>query len=369
MKILFLGDVCPTNDYRRLFDDTSGKLLFNNVMDLINDADYAVCNFECPATDQENAIKKCGPSLRAKPQDVKMLKNAGISALSLANNHILDYGTQGLKDTVNSCNEAEMPFFGAEINGNSDKDRIVLSKENEKVTVFSFAEREFNYIKEEKTGAIQFDPYDTFDKIREAKKIGKVVVLYHGGIEYYRYPSPLLRKKCVKMAEAGADLILCQHSHIIGTKETVNDCYILYGQGNSVFGYREKNETWNEGLMVTFDTNEGVSLDLTVAKKEGVFIAEETRKKEVIIDIESLSENWTEVFIEEQWKRFCKTKESLYYPMLYGKGRIYNKINRITKNKLFSTLTNKTKKMTTMNLIRCDAHREVVKTLLEEDYE
>ena len=54
--------------------------------------------------------------------------------------------------------------------------------------------------------------------------------------------------------------------------------------------------------------------------------------------------------------------------MLYGKGRIFNKANRITKNKLFNVIFSKKKKMTTMNLIRCDAHNEVVKTLLEKDY-
>ena len=369
MKILFLGDVCPTNDYRRLFDDASGKLLFNNVIDLINNADFSVCNFECPATDQENPKKKCGPSLKAKPQDVKMLKNAGINAVSLANNHILDYGTKGLEDTINSCNEAEISFFGAEINGDLDKDRLVLKKENETVTIFSFAEREFNYVKEEKTGAIQFDPYESFDKIREAKKDGKVVVLYHGGIEYYRYPSPLLRKKCLKMAQAGADLILCQHSHVIGTKEEYQNSFILYGQGNSVFGYRKESDSWNEGLIVTFDTEKGVFLDLMVAKADGVFKAEEDCQNQRIADIERLSSGWTEEFIESQWEKFVKAKESLYYPMLYGKGRVYNKINRLTKNRVFNLLTGKKKKMTTMNLIRCDAHRELIKTLLERDYE
>lgn len=369
MKILFFGDVCPTNDYRGLFDDISGTALFQNVKDNINDADFVVCNFECPATNVTKAIKKCGPSLKAKPQDVKMLKNAGIDAVSLANNHILDYGIEGLDDTIASCDEYGVSYFGVEVNGKLDNDRLILKKDEEIVTVFSFAEQEFNYAKKQKTGAIQFDPYDAFEKIREAKKKGKVIVLYHGGIEYYRYPSPLLRKKCLKMAEAGADVILCQHSHIIGTMEKIGNSFILYGQGNSIFGYRENSSTWNEGLIVLLDTQKGVDLDLVVSKKDGVYKANENRKKQVLSEIEALSNNWTAEFIEEEWDKFCAEKKALYYPMLYGKNRIYNKINRLTKNKLFDVLTNKKKKMTTMNLIRCDAHSEVVKTLLEKDYE
>ena len=58
MKILFFGDVCPTDDYRGLFDDISCKALFQNIKDNMDNADFVICNFECPATDTEKAIKK-----------------------------------------------------------------------------------------------------------------------------------------------------------------------------------------------------------------------------------------------------------------------------------------------------------------------
>lgn len=368
MKILFLSDVCPTSDFRPLFDDISGASLFKGVSDVINNADYVVCNFECPATDEVKKAIKCGPSLKAKPQDLKTLKNAGINAVSLANNHILDYGIKGLKDTIANCEENDIAYFGAEIDGSLDKDKLEIKNDKEVVTVFSFAEREFNYEQKEKTGAIQFDPYNVFDKICEAKKKGKVVVLYHGGIEYYRYPSPLLRTKCLKMAQAGADVILCQHSHIIGTTENYKNSFILYGQGNSVFGYRKNSDSWNEGLTVCYDTEKGVELDLIVAKEEGIYKADQTRKKELLNELESLSSKLTCDFIETEWEKFCKKKKATYYPMLFGKNRVYNKLNRLFKNKLFNLFTSKHKKMTTMNIIRCDAHNEVVKTLLEKDY-
>ena len=369
MKILFLGDICPTDDYRMLFDDESGRALFNDVREILDSANHVVCNFECPATNEIKTIKKCGPSLKAKPQDLITLKNIGIDAVSLANNHILDYGVKGLEDTIIGCSEQGIDYFGVETNGILDKDRLVLKNGDEIVTVFSFAEKEFNYVKEKKTGAVLFDPYNAFDKIREAKKQGKVVVLYHGGIEYYRYPSPLLRKKCLKMAEAGADAILCQHSHIIGTIERYHNSFILYGQGNSVFGFRENNDSWNKGLTITFDTKEGVSLDVIEAKEDGVYRVGANTKKDIFADVENLSKGWTEEFIEKEWIKFCKKKEALYYPMLYGKNRLFNKFNRFTKNKLFNGLMGKRKKMTTMNLIRCDAHSEVIETLLEKDYE
>lgn len=368
MKITFFGDICPTDDYRKAFDDLSGKSLFNNVLEFIEDSDFTICNFECPATEEKTAIKKCGPSLKAKKQDLTLLKNIGITAVSLANNHTLDYGVQGFLDTTLACEENGVQYFGAQIKGDKGKNKLVLKKGGEIVTIFSFAEEEFNYSVKEKTGAIKFDPYYSLDEISEAKKNGKVVVLYHGGIEYYRYPSPLLRKKCLRMAEKGADLILCQHSHIIGTKELKDDSFILYGQGNSVFGYREDSQTWNQGLVVVFDTQQGVSLKLIRADEHGVKKADEKASAEILSNIESESQKINPQFVEEKWQEFCETKSALYYPMLYGKGRIFNKLNRITKNKMIKACISKKKKMVTMNLIRCDSHNEVLKTLLGRDY-
>ncbi len=368
MKILFLGDICPTNDYKRLFDDTSGNSLFKNKNTLINNVDYVVCNLECPATSSTSAIKKCGPSLKAEPQHLETLKNVGVNAVSLANNHILDYDVTGLNDTILGCNEHNIDYFGVSVNGNLDKDKLVIKNNDEIVTVFSFSEREFNYENNDNTGAIHFDPYDSFDKIKDAKKIGKVVVLYHGGIEYYRYPSPLLRKKCLKMAEAGADVVLCQHSHLIGSMENYKNSFILYGQGNTVFGYRKNSTTWNNGLAVYYDTNKGVTLDVTIAKEDGIYTAEESFKQYILEDLKNISNNINNEFINNEWESFCNKKKDLYYPMLFGKNRIFNKLNRLFKGKLINLFINKKKKMTTMNLIRCDAHNEVIETLLEKDY-
>lgn len=368
MKILFLGDVCPTPDYLKLFEDKSGKSLFNNVSALIKECDYAVCNFECPATNSQTPIKKCGPTLKAKPEDIEMLSNVGISAVSLANNHTLDYGVTGFLDTVSACEKFGVSYFGTVVDG-KDNEQVTFIKDGEKVKVLSFAEEEFNYSDCDKTGAIHFDPYESLDKIAKAKEDGaKVVVLYHGGIEYYRYPSPLLKKKCQKMVEKGADLVLCQHSHIIGTEQISEKGVILYGQGNSVFGFRENSSTWNKGLAVIYDTEKGVEYKLITASEKGVKIADGDETEKVLQDIKAQSDKLTDEFINVEWQKFCAQKADLYYPMALGKGRVYNKANRLSKGKLVGAIGGG-KKMTVMNLIRCDAHREVLTTVLEKDYE
>ena len=107
-------------------------------------------------------------------------------------------------------------------------------------------------------GCRPYDEYDTMEDIRNARKDSdRIIVIYHGGKEHCRYPSPRLRRLCHAMAKNGADVVLCQHSHCIGCYEKFNDCHILYGQGNFHF-VRPKElpvpETWNTSLMVKYDT-------------------------------------------------------------------------------------------------------------------
>ncbi len=63
----------------------------------------------------------------------------------------------------------------------------------------------------------------------------KIIVILHGGIEYYPFPSPELQDKCHFLIEEGADIIVCQHTHCAGCIEEYLNGYIIYGQGNLIF--------------------------------------------------------------------------------------------------------------------------------------
>ncbi len=111
-------------------------------------------------------------------------------------------------------------------------------------------------IADEKTsGANLFAPLESMEHILNLKNVcDYVIVLYHGGKEHYRYPSPQLQKICRKMAEKGADLVICQHSHCIGCMEKYNNATIVYGQGNFIFAGAD-DEYWNTSLLITVDTD------------------------------------------------------------------------------------------------------------------
>ena len=369
-KILIFGDICPDNDYRSLFDRCAEGPFSPELAQEIRESELAAANLECPATDNRTPITKCGPNLRAEPKDIALLRQLGFRVLSLANNHILDFGLTGVEDTLRLCAENGIHTAGAGETAQAAAKPLLVEAAGKRIGFLSYAEAEFNLATEASAGANHFDPYTAYDEVRRLKEAADyIIVLYHGGIEYHPYPSPLLQKKCRAFAEAGADLVLCQHSHCIGTYEKIGDCTILYGQGNSVFGYREGNPTWNEGLLVEADpeTRE-VRFRLLHAAKEGIGLADEAASLARVRKMEEDSKllDRPEALTSE-WRRFCRTMAPMDLPLLYGRGRVFNKLNRMLRNRLIDTVYSRWKKTVTMNLLRCEAHHEVVTTILEEE--
>ena len=358
MRIAVFADICPIEN----------KEPFNVFLS----DDYIIGNLECALTDQPEPVQKAGPVLYNPTSFASYLKSKGFFAVSLANNHIRDCGDQGVIATLNACEKNGIQSFGAGHTNDDPSKPLIIEKVGIRVAVLSFAEKEFNFACEGKAGATVFDPYESFDRITEAKQSADfVVVLYHGGIEHFIYPSPELQRKCRKMVTSGADVVLCQHSHCIGTREKYQGGEILYGQGNSVFGYRKDNYVWNHGLLAHLEiSNEGVTVKydvLETASNGSVALASEAVAEEILGQLERESAKILDpVFLKTEWKGFCQKQKALYLPLLYGLGTNMNRLNRLTHNKLIDLLFSRRQKNVTHNLIRCDAHREVVETLLEE---
>ena len=368
-RLAILGDINTDWGWRESFDAGEPAPIFGDVTEALQSSDFAVANLELPLTPSDTPSIKTGPCLRGKPSDLSVLKEAGLSAVSLANNHILDFGAQGLLDTLAAAEAERMPTFGAGKGATAAAKPLIVSINDWRVGFVSFAEEEFNIAYRNAPGANLFDPYCSLEQLRAAKaQCDYLAVLYHGGIEHYEYPSPLLQKKCRAMVRAGADLVLCQHSHCIGTEECYHGATILYGQGNAIFGKR-KTERWNTGMLVTVDLTEEkttVSYRVFEAGERGIsFVSKEKNASRLQKMAEQSACLADEAELKKKWDAFCKAQEPEYLPMLFCWGRVRGKLNRIFKGKPVERLIGRRKKMIAMNLVRCDAHRDVVQTILE----
>jgi poly-gamma-glutamate synthesis protein (capsule biosynthesis protein) len=367
-NIIICGDICPTEDTKHLFENNDAKALFNNTLPILKNADVLIGNMEFVLTDNGIAATKTGPILKGPKSFATVFKDIGFTALGLANNHIKDCGTDGVLSSLQTCSDYNIRTVGAGENENNAKKPIIIEKNGWKIGLMAFAEHEFNAAYENEPGANLLDVFSDFDHIQNFKKtVDYLIILYHGGIEYYEYPSPLLQKKCRKMIDSGADYITCQHSHLIGTEEVYNNGTILYGQGNTVFGYRANNPSWNQGLIINIELDKDIKItNLPIeAQKTGIALANNQEKEQISKEMNTRKEKIKEKhFILNSWNTYCESKRAHIIPHLFGLGRITNKANRILKNKIISLLYSKKKHMITHNLTRCESHLEVIQTIL-----
>lgn len=254
MNILVAGDFVPQNRLVTLLDKNDFASVFGEVKDTISSVDYAIVNFECPVgCDSFNPIKKCGPNLKCNRNAVEAVKWAGFDCCTLANNHILDYGADGLRETVKCCTDAGLETVG--VGDNMYEASKILYKEinGQILAVINCCEHEFSIATEIKAGANPLNPVQQFYAIREARqKADIVLVVVHGGHEYHQLPSPRMVSLYRYFVDCGADAVVNHHQHCYSGFEEYNGKPIFYGLGNLCFDSISKkvHEIWNYGYMV-----------------------------------------------------------------------------------------------------------------------
>lgn len=141
MKIIISGDFYISDDFQ------NKDLIDQTVIDLFQNADYRMVNLEAPFTANEpnNKKLKTGPHLRMT-EDIVMpyLKKLKVDAVTLANNHILDYGTKGLTDTFESLKRNKIDYIGAGNNINEASQPLTLEKDGMRIAILNFCENEWS---------------------------------------------------------------------------------------------------------------------------------------------------------------------------------------------------------------------------------
>jgi len=367
MQVLIGGDLVPTKSNVDLFNTADLRALIGDALiNIINEADARIYNLEVPLCDNEQPIAKQGPNLRAPTSSIEGIKALNPSVLALANNHILDQGVEGLKSTEDILNRHNIPYVGVGNNLFEAARPYILNKQDVSVGIYACAEHEFSIATETTPGANPFDPLETPDHIAELKKqCDYVIVLYHGGKEHYRYPSPYLQKVCRKMAQKGADLIICQHSHCIGCFEIHENSTIVYGQGNFIFD-RSKSKYWKDGLLLKVNIGDSLQVDyIPIVKKDNVIRLADMQTGNEILNVfyRRSKEILEEGFIKRKYEEFAQDNLYSYLRVFSGLGKWLLRLDRrILKGLIIKRMYDKKRLLAIQNYIECEAHRDLIIT-------
>ncbi len=322
MKTLFLGDLSPSYSSKESFRNKETDKLFGKVKDFMKESEFTFVNLECALTDSEDAIKKFGPPLSAPKETAEVLVELGVDLCGLSNNHIFDLGIKGIDDTLEALKANGLDYTGWGDDYEDSRKDYIIERDGEKIAVIAVCEHEYSYALDNRMGSRPYDEYNTLEDVREAKKTAdRVVVIYHGGKEYCRYPSPRLRRLCRAMARAGADMVLCQHSHCIGCYEEYEGCHILYGQGNFHFISPSKElECWFTGLMVGYDTkSHEITFTPIRSYPDGIDLAVGEDKGRILAEFEARNAELQNGEWEKGWHEFCESMRA-HYTNVVGKA-------------------------------------------------
>lgn len=254
--ILIAGDFCPQFRVSRLFEQHDYASVLGSVKPIIEKADYSIVNFECPVCyGGEKPIIKCGPNLQCSGTGIEALKWAGFNCVTLANNHFLDYGKDGVKNTINTCREYGVDYVGGNMSIQEASQILYKDISGKVLAIINCCEHEFSIATEKTAGSNPLNPIRQYYAIKDAKKNADyVIVIVHGGNEYYQLPSPRMQDTYRFFIDAGADAVVNHHQHCYSGYEVYNGKPIFYGLGNFCFDWKGKsNCSWNEGYMVSIE--------------------------------------------------------------------------------------------------------------------
>ena len=316
MKIVICGDLSVTEESRAPFEECNAKAAFGDVCDLFALADRSIVNLECALTEGENRIKKYGPNLKGPKSTADTMKAAGVTDCTLSNNHIFDFGKEGFWDSIKQLDRVGIAHTGWGNNYEDSRRNMTFEQDGIRVTLINVCEHEYSYATDNRVGARPFDEFETMQDIRMAKREADyVIVVYHGGKELCRYPSPRLMKACREMARCGADAVFCQHSHCIGTYENFEGGHILYGQGNFHFvGYKDT-EGWNEGLVAVLDLSKAgikIGYEPVIGGNNGIRRANADEKKAILDALDARSQAILDGTWKAHWHEFCESQLEKY---------------------------------------------------------
>lgn len=367
MRIIIAGDICPQNRIADLFENDDFGTVLGNVKKIVSNSDFSVVNLECPILEGEGVpIDKSGPSLKCSQKSINAIQWSGFDGVTLANNHFLDYGEEGVAETMMACQENGIDVVGGGKTLAEASKTLYKQVNGDTLAIINCCEHEYSIATDASAGSNPLNPVQQYYAIKEARdKADYVIVIVHGGHEHYNLPSPRMVETYRFFVDAGADTVINHHQHCYSGYEVYKGNPIFYGLGNFCFDklYNAMPLGWYEGYLVelTLEKKKGVEYKLvpytqckdkpTLDLMEGVQYAQffESIKQlnSIIADPVQLKKKHEE-WMEKNGSCF----EHQFLP--YGNRWLISAYIR----HLFPSFLSRTKLLNLQNHLECESHRE-----------
>ena len=375
-RILVAGDFCLN---ARMSSMTLREVEYSlqEIKPILESVDYSLINLECTVSDKQyKPIPKCGPNLINTSVALDAIKSIGFNAVTLANNHIADFGHDAMVDTLNLIEEKSLDYVGGGKNL-LDASKILYKQiAGKKIAFINCCEHEFTIATETIGGANPLNiPAITRDILTAKKITDYVIVIIHGGSEHYNLPTPRMQDTYRFFVEMGADVVINHHQHCYSGYEHYKDGYIFYGLGNFCFDLDSKRDSaWNEGYVVVIDIQDDVNVELIpyiqCNNKEGIELLNEKQAFVAKINKLSMIIHSSELLLKA-YNDFVNSKiEEYLWIYQLSHNRLLRKLNKLgllpkkfAKEVLPMFLTQE-RKLCILSYFQCESHNDIMQNVL-----
>lgn len=353
-------------------------LITNSVRQVIKSADLSIANLEAPIPGGD-AISKSGPVLELPEQTPDALRNCGFDVVALANNHIMDYGSEGLSATQQACAEVGLDQVGVGDDRQSALQPFRTTIEDTDVAVFNLCQREFGIAKTDSAGTAWIGYPDVVNRVSEvATSADLVFVVAHGGIEYIPISPPRWQDKLRSFVDAGADSVIAHHPHVAQGWEVYNDAPIFYSLGNFLFHIPDRpSSEWGYCVQLDISGGEVTRASVILVEQHNGRIQrlqqrDHDKHEEYLTRISEFASD--SPYRQGYWQELAVRlfDESYQHNFItYGQGHIQSlaenpiqELGRLLEGITSREALRQTQQIQMLNYIQHDTHKELIETAL-----
>lgn len=296
ITIAFAGDTMFDWQLRPVIQQKGADYPFQHVKKEIESADYSFVNLESAFTTHEQKFPGQLFWIKSDPSTLQAVKNTGFDMVNIGNNHTLDYGQEGLLDTISHLEKLDLPYTGAGKNAEdayTAKEVTIKGKKFKFLSFVRFMPDTTWVAGENKPGVANGYDIDLVTKtIEEQKKDADYMIVYmHWGVEKTNQPAQYQKDYVQKMVEAGADAIIGSHPHWLQGFEYYNGVPVAYSLGNFLFPDYVNGHSAETGVLtLTFKGDDiKMSFNPYMIRNNQITPLENTEKQEMLQYLQSVS--------------------------------------------------------------------------------
>ena len=234
-RVLVASDWAPIRAFDPIVRHDPASI-YGDLLPILRRADLRIVNCECALASVNTPVSKSGAVFKGRPAHVRGLTAVPFEVACLANNHVLDYGVPGLRESLRLLHRHGIKTVGAGLTDEQAHAPLTLTVNRQTIHIVNISEGEDLTASHGGPGVFGWDIPRATSLIRQCKKRGGVVIaIAHGGLEYVPYPPPYVVSAFRAMVDAGADCVIGHHPHVMQGIEQWRGRPIVYSLGNFVF--------------------------------------------------------------------------------------------------------------------------------------